>query len=868
MSSRVISAMSILAVIVTAGCHDSGPISHAPTHLIAVSGTGQAGDVSAPLAQPLVVQALDGANKSVAGVPVTWVVTGGGTVTPATSTTDKDGKATATWTLSATAGTQVATATSTQLAVGSTVSFVADNGATISGSITPAGGLPFSASFSRSASRFARLAAQQRSATRRPSRNRIVVGFKNDVAGLAIAGSASYRSMSASQQALTRLQVRVSALTKAYPLSRAEISPAILATRFRVADTTQIDAVMESLRADPNVAWVERDEIISIRDGAPRSMAVQTLPGVVQGAPSLSSSVIAKYPSDPIFFEQYWSSNMIDLPRAWTITTGSASVIVASIDMGIRFDHPDIGPNLTADGYDFVSLNDFGPTPETMCDGTTFTSASGDGDGPDADPTDPDDIEFDDFLGCWDHSTLGDHGLWTAGIIGAVGNDGVGGTGVNWTVKIRPIRVLDVTGSGTNFDIAQGVLYAAGLPAPGAGGALVQAPSAAPIINMSLGGPFASTTLRNAVNAAITAGSLIVASAGNDGLDIPEYPAGFTGVMGVAAVGQDGGLATYSNGGTFISVAAPGGDFRFDDNGGGGVLGPGWNFSTGVPNHLFGYGTSASAPYVSGVAALLLAQTPSLTAAQLRQRIEQFATRPAGVTRSDVFGWGIVNAYNSLTQQNGPPHQTLVRLVDATTGAARAAIPTTAGGTFTFSRVPTGSYYVQAGDDESADGVIGAPGRRFTWAGGFGAPTVFNVNGNSQSTAIVLGIPTEVEPNDDVAHANMLSVGSYVTGNITPPDVRDVYRVTIVTAGIYIFETSGLVGSCGLGIELDTFLALASATGTSIGTNDNFTSPTGRFCSRVQAQLQPGIYYLTVTGTGAAQLANHGRYRLEVRQVS
>ena len=66
-------------------------------------------------------------------------------------------------------------------------------------------------------------------------------------------------------------------------------------------------------------------------------------------------------------------------------------------------------------------------TPETFCDGTTFTSTDGDGDGPDPDPTDPDDIEFDDFFGCWDHNTLGDHGLWTAGIIGAVGNDGVGG---------------------------------------------------------------------------------------------------------------------------------------------------------------------------------------------------------------------------------------------------------------------------------------------------------------------------------------------------------------------------------------------------------------------------------------------------------
>jgi hypothetical protein len=338
--------------------------------------------------------------------------------------------------------------------------------------------------------------------------------------------------------------------------------------------------------------------------------------------------------------------------------------------------------------------------------------------------------------------------------------------------------------------------------------------------------------------------------------------------MAVASVGMDGALATYSNAGTFISVAAPGGDFRLDDNGGGGVVGPGWNFETGKPTFLFGYGTSASAPFVSGIAALLLAQTPGLTAAQLRSRIEQFATRPAGFTRSDALGWGIVNAYNALTQQNGPARQTFVRLVDATTGAAVKSAKVGADGSFAFTRLATGAYFVQAGDDEAGDSVIGISGRRFTWAGGFGKPTVFNVNSNSQAVGISLGIPTEVEPNDDIAHANMLSVGSYVTGSITTPDVRDVYSVTIPTAGTYTFETSGLVGSCGLGIELDTFLTLSSAAGANISSNNDFVSPTGRFCSRIQASLAPGIFYITVTGTGSSGLASHGRYRLEVRAGS
>jgi hypothetical protein len=108
-------------------------------------------------------------------------------------------------------------------------------------------------------------------------------------------------------------------------------------------------------------------------------------------------------------------------------------------------------------------------------------------------------------------------------------------------------------------------------------------------------------------------------------------------------------------------------------------------------------------------------------------------------------------------------------------------------------------------------------------------------------------------------------VGSYVIGVISPPDTRDVYSVTIATPGTYTFETSGVVGSCGLGVELDTFLQVASAAGTSIGSNDNFVSTTGRFCSRIQASLTPGVYYVTVSFNPASPLATNGRYRLQVR---
>jgi hypothetical protein len=860
MSVRTSSLLGILTAALVVGCKDSSPVSHSPTHLQIVSGASQSGDISKPLDSALVVRVLDGADKPVSGVPLVWTITGGGSLSAATSTTDADGKAKTTWTLAPSAGVQVVTVTSGQIA-GASVSFVATNGATISGVVSPAGGLPFGSSFSRAPTGSARYAAAP-APKRRFSTNRIIVGFDGGVAGVAAAGSMSYRSLATARATVSRLQQSIAILTRSRPLSHAEISPAILAARLQVDDSTQIDAVMASLRAEPGVAWVERDELISIRDGAPHAVSAlrfgQAFPNATAGATSL----ISKLPNDQFYWQQTWPANMLDLPRAWAITTGSPSVTVAVVDMGVRFDDADLAPNLTSDGYDFVKPF---TVAEKYCDGTPITSFVGDGDGPDADPTDPDDIEFDDTLNCWDHSTLGDHGLWTAGIIGAVGNDGSGVAGVNWTVKIRPIRVLDITGSGSLFDIAQGILYAAGLAATGANGAPVMAPSASPIINMSLGGASSTTVLRSAAAAAYTAGSLIIASAGNDGLDIPVFPAAYPNVMAVAAVGQDGTLATYSNGGTFISVAAPGGDFRFDDNGGGGVLGPGWDFTLNKATYLFGYGTSAAAPFVSGIAALLLAQTPTLTNAQLRSRIEQFSTRPIGVTRSDVLGWGIVNAYNSLSQTLGPVRQTFVRLIDATSGVVTRTTGVTSSGSFAFTRVPQGAYFIQAGDDEAGDSTIGLPGRRFGWAGGFGAPTVFNSNANALTTAIALGIPTEVEPNDDAAHANVLTPGSYVVGNITTPDVRDVFSVTITTPGLYVFETSGLVGSCGLGIELDTFLSVVSAAGASVGSSDNFSSVESRLCSRVSATLTPGIYYATVTGTGQNGFAPRGRYRLAVR---
>ncbi|MDE3217095.1 MAG: PPC domain-containing protein, partial [Gemmatimonadota bacterium] len=236
-------------------------------------------------------------------------------------------------------------------------------------------------------------------------------------------------------------------------------------------------------------------------------------------------------------------------------------------------------------------------------------------------------------------------------------------------------------------------------------------------------------------------------------------------------------------------------------------------------------------------------------------------------TRTDEYGWGIVNAYDALTQQDGPPRRRYVRLLDATSGATLKLVPVDATGAFALTQLAAGSYQLVAGEDEAGDGAIGVPGRRFAWAGAAAAPTVYTAASGSslvQTAGITIGVPNESEPNDDTTSANPLSVGGYVVGQINPPDTVDYYRVLIPAAGTYTFETSGVMGACGWGLELDTDLQLFGA-GQTVASNDNSGATTGPFCSRITSALSPGTYYVAVTGSAGNGLADHGRYRLQVR---
>jgi len=329
-------------------------------------------------------------------------------------------------------------------------------------------------------------------------------------------------------------------------------------------------------------------------------------------------------PNDQFFGSQWHYSN-INLPVAWDSTTGSDDVIVAVVDTGVLLDHPDLNDRLVP-GYDFISNTD----------------RAGDGDGIDPDPDDPGDLQY--------GGSSSFHGTHVAGTVGAESDNSSGGAGVTWQTRIMPLRALGRDG-GSTFDIVQAVRYAAGLS--NASGTLPT--ETADIINLSVGTPFSSQSEQNTYLEAAQAGVIIVASAGNDATDVPSYPAAYQGVISVSATTITNELANYSNFGSQVDIAAPGGSTLTDLNGDG--IGDGVISTSGDDSGAtleFGYsslaGTSMAAPHVAGVVALMKAIYPTLTPAQFNAALTAGdLTDDLGVPgRDDEYGYGLINAQKAV----------------------------------------------------------------------------------------------------------------------------------------------------------------------------------------------------------------------------
>ena len=352
------------------------------------------------------------------------------------------------------------------------------------------------------------------------------------------------------------------------------------------------DALARLIALHPNVASVEPD----------RRMHPQLLP------------------NDPMYAQQWHyhePAGGINLPPAWDLTTGSSSIVVAVIDTGIR-PHVDLAGRVLP-GYDFIA---------------DLTTAN-DGNGRDADPSDPGDF------GCG-RSSSSWHGTHVAGTIGAASNNSSGLSGINWGSKILPLRVLGVCGGYTS-DIVDALRWASGISIPGA--PLNTTP--ARVANLSLGGANGgcSTTFQNAVNDVIARGMVVVVSAGNSNTDASTFePASCAGVVAVSATGRSGDRASYSNFGAKVAIAAPGGS---GSNGVLSTLNAGLT-APGADSYAYYQGTSMSAPHVSGTASLMLSVNPALTPAQVRQILQSSARRFPTGTGADcstaACGAGIVDA--------------------------------------------------------------------------------------------------------------------------------------------------------------------------------------------------------------------------------
>ena len=313
------------------------------------------------------------------------------------------------------------------------------------------------------------------------------------------------------------------------------------------------------------------------------------------------------------------------------------------------------------------------------------------------------------------------HGTHVAGIIAANSNNGIGISGIAWGSRIMPVKVLNSDGGGNSLALANGIRFAAD--------------NGARIINTSLGSAEGSRYVSDAVSYALGKGVIFIASSGNDGNNTPNYPAALPGVISVGASTANDGVAFFSSYGTSVSVVAPGIAI--------------YSLSTASDgDYSSESGTSFSSPIVAGVAALMLAVNPNLTAVQVRNILEGTADDLVPAGRDDKSGFGRINAYRALTAVRSgdlsPNHKSIIQGV-VRNSPGDAYINITPGynvglsnGTFSVA-TGNGLYYVTA---VSARGIVGPLAVRTTGQSG----NVVSVYFDFANSQFGIGTPPTTTP--------------------------------------------------------------------------------------------------------------------------
>lgn len=321
-------------------------------------------------------------------------------------------------------------------------------------------------------------------------------------------------------------------------------------------------------------------------------------------------------PSDPRFPYQWSLDNDagragkagvdINMPEAWAIEQGSENVTLAIIDSGIKDGHPEFAGRMylnTADPINGIDDDQNGYVDDSS--GWDFTE---------------NDRIVDDERG---------HGTAVAGIAAANQNN-FGVVGIDWHCTLLDVRVLNQNGSGSNANVAAGVYYAVNMGAD--------------VINMSLGSYFRNSVLQEAVEYAVANDVLVIAASGNDNVNEPVYPASLDGVLSVGATNwnderSDPFLWTGSGGSNYgpnVDIVAPGDVIN--------IL----NFRDFADYNNVSSGTSLAAPHVSGVATLLLAKDPSLSAYELQLILKLSADDQVGRSNEDVKGFDQYHGFGRL----------------------------------------------------------------------------------------------------------------------------------------------------------------------------------------------------------------------------
>lgn len=280
-------------------------------------------------------------------------------------------------------------------------------------------------------------------------------------------------------------------------------------------------------------------------------------------------------PADPFWMnsDYTWGQYQIWADVAWDKTRGTTAAKVCVADTGLYKAHEEFaGQSRVLQGWDFV-FND----------------------------NDPNDANG--------------HGTHVAGIIGATINNNKGIPGLA-QAAILPARVLNGQGSGTSTQVANGVQYCGD--------------QGAHILSMSLGGAY-DATIANAVSYTQGKGTLVIAAAGNDGCACTSYPAGLSGVIGVAAVDKSLNKATFSNTGPAVDISAPGVSIVS-------------TYNSATNSYVYLDGTSMATPFVSGVAALVKTYHPTWSASTISNQLTSTAQDLGAAGRDNSFGYGLVRA--------------------------------------------------------------------------------------------------------------------------------------------------------------------------------------------------------------------------------